>query len=88
MRNSYGEQVFGNIEMNMAAYVGKESEPQKIEFPESFFKDTYINVEWTIQLDESGGRSSTQVGITPSASKTFTQTEVDEMIKSAEALET
>ena len=88
MRNSYGEQAFGNIEMNMATYVGKESEPQKIEFPESFFKDTYIEVEWTIQPDETGGRASTQVAIAPSATKTFTQAEVDDMIKSAETLET
>jgi hypothetical protein len=85
MRNSYGEQAFGNIEMNMAAYVGKDSEPQTITFPESFFKDTYINVEWTIQIDESA-RSSTTIE-KPVANKTFTQAEVDDMIKSAETLE-
>ena len=88
MRNSYGEQAFGNIEMNMAAYVGKDSEPQKIEFPDSFFKDTYINVEWTIQLDESARSSTITASTSNVATKTFTQAEVDDMIKSAETLET
>ena len=72
VRNSYGEQAFGNIEMNMAAYVGKDSEPQKIEFPDSFFKDTYINVEWTIQLDESARSSTITASTTNVATKTFT----------------
>ena len=48
MKNSYGEQDFGQVEVNMASYVGKTNEPQTINFPDSFFKDTFINLEWTI----------------------------------------
>lgn len=54
----------------MAEYAEKEDAAQTISFPDSFFKETFINVEWTIQEDTSGmgsiARASTIGSGTPS----------------------
>ena len=46
--NSYGTQVFAQLEYDMATFAGKTDAADTINFPESFFRDTFINVEWTI----------------------------------------
>lgn len=71
----------------MAAFAGKTEATDTINFPESFHKDTFIVVEWTIVEEKKTGRTST-LGLLPQIEvKTFTQDEIDEFIKQAENLE-
>ena len=91
MANSYGSQVFAQLEYDMAPFVGKTDAYDTIKFPESFFRDTFIDVQWTITEEKKVGRQSTLGGSfigVPVEIKTFTQDEIDSFIKSAEALET
>ena len=55
----------------MAAFVGKEDEADTIEFPESFFKDTTINVEWTIVEEDKKAGNRSSILMAPIESKTF-----------------
>jgi hypothetical protein len=71
----------------MAAFAGKTDAVDTINFPESFMKDTFIEVEWTILEEKKNGRQSIASILPLIVVKTFSQEEIDEFIKQAENLE-
>jgi hypothetical protein len=82
-----GKAVFAKLEYNMAKFVRiqKTEIPDKISFSNSKFKNTFLEVKWTIFADD--GLVKTSI-LSTESSEVYTQTEINEFISQASRLET